>query len=63
MTAACTDEMVESIAIVGTLDDVRTRVARRAAQADAITPVIPHYGLSPEKSAAYTRRIAEAFYG
>ena len=62
MAAACTDAMVESIAIVGTPDEVRARVAQRAAQADAITPVIPHYGVSPEKSAAYTRRIAETFY-
>lgn len=63
MTAACTDEMVESIAIVGRADEVRSRVAQRAASADAITPVIPHYGLSAEKSAAYTKRIAETFYG
>ncbi|AJR25349.1 MULTISPECIES: LLM class flavin-dependent oxidoreductase [Sphingobium] len=63
MAAACSDEMVESIAVVGTVDEVRSRVARRAALADAITPVIPHYGLSPEKSAIYTQRIAEAFYG
>jgi probable F420-dependent oxidoreductase len=63
MAAACTDEMVESIAVVGNVDEVRAAVARRAAQADAITPVIPHYGLSIEKSTYYTRRIAEAFYG
>lgn len=63
MAAACSDEMVESIAVVGTVDEVRSRVARRAALADAITPVIPHYGLSPEKSAIYTQRIAETFYG
>lgn len=63
MAAACSDKMVESIAVVGTVDEVRSRVARRAALADAITPVIPHYGLSPEKSAIYTQRIAETFYG
>lgn len=62
MAAACTDAMVESIAIVGTADEVRARVGERAALADAITPVIPHYGLSAEKSAAYTQRIAETFY-
>lgn len=62
MAAACTDAMVESIAIVGTADEVRARVSQRAALADAITPVIPHYGLSAEKSATYTRRIAETFY-
>ncbi|GFE75772.1 LLM class flavin-dependent oxidoreductase [Novosphingobium sp. TCA1] len=63
MTAACPDEMVESIAVVGDVDEVRAGVARRAAAADAITPVIPHYGLSPEKSRTYSARLAEAFYG
>ncbi|WP_336971210.1 LLM class flavin-dependent oxidoreductase [Sphingobium aromaticiconvertens] len=63
MTAACTDAMVESIAIVGSADEVRARVEKRAMHADAITPVIPHYGLSPEKSAAYSKRIADIFYG
>lgn len=63
MTAACTDDMVESIAVIGTADEVRGRVMRRAALADAITPVIPHYGLLPEKSVIYTQRIAETFYG
>ena len=63
MAAACPDAMVESIAVVGSADEVRARVEQRAAQADAITPVVPHYGLSPEKSAAYTQRIAETFYG
>lgn len=62
MIAACPDAMVESIAVVGTVDEVRARVARRAEHADAITPVIPHYGLSADKSAAYTQRIAGAFY-
>lgn len=63
MAAACTDEMVESIAIVGAADEVRKRVAERAADADAITPVIPHFGLSAEKAVAYTQRIADLFYG
>jgi probable F420-dependent oxidoreductase len=63
MIAACTDAMVESIAVIGSADEVRARVGRRAEHADAITPVVPHYGLSPEKSAAYGQRIAEAFYG
>lgn len=62
MTAACTEAMVNSIAIIGPPDEVRARVAQRAAQADAITPVIPHYGLSPEKSVIYGQRIADAFY-
>ncbi|MDB5687698.1 MAG: oxidoreductase [Rhizorhabdus sp.] len=52
MIAACSDAMVESIAIVGTKDEVRQQMADRAEHADSITPVIPHYGLSHEKSAA-----------
>jgi probable F420-dependent oxidoreductase len=63
MVAACTDEMVESIAIVGSKDDVLKRVRERAAHADAITPVIPHYGLGPDKVAFYTSGIADLFYG
>jgi probable F420-dependent oxidoreductase len=63
MITACTDEMVESIAIVGPADEVRRRVGERATDADAITPVVPHYGLSPEKTLAYTDRIADLFYG
>ncbi len=63
MTDACTDAMVESIAIIGPAEEVRSRVLARAADADAITPVIPHYGLSAEKSALYTQRIAATFYG
>lgn len=63
MIAACPDAMVESIAVVGSVDEVRARVGHRAQYADAITPVIPHYGLSPEKSVAYGQRIADAFYG
>lgn len=63
MAAACTDEMVESIAIVGGKDEVIRRVRERAAHADAITPVIPHYGLSQDQIDFYTAGIAELFYG
>lgn len=63
MAAACPDEMVESIAIVGGKDEVLRRVRMRASYADAITPVIPHYGLSQEKLAFYTAGIADLFYG
>lgn len=62
MTAACTDEMVEAIALVGPMDEVRQRFAARTVAADAATPVIPHVGLSPEKTVYYTEQIAAAFY-
>lgn len=63
MAAACTDEMVEGIAIVGGREEVMRRVRERAVHADAITPVIPHYGLSQDKVDFYTAGIAELFYG
>jgi probable F420-dependent oxidoreductase len=63
MVAACSDAMVESIAIIGTVDDVRRRMQDRARDADSITPVVPHYNLSPDKVAEYAQRIAALFYG
>lgn len=63
MAAACTDEMVESIALVGPKDDVLRRFNERVEHADACTPVIPHYGLEPDKVAYYTAGIADLFYG
>jgi len=63
MAAACPDEMVESIAIVGSKDEVMRRVRERAAFADAITPVIPHYGLGQDKLDFYTAGLADLFYG
>jgi probable F420-dependent oxidoreductase len=62
MTAECSDAMVEAIALVGPADEVRKRMQQRAQHADAITPVIPHFGLSAEKSAFYLDGIAECFY-
>lgn len=62
MAAACTDEMVEAIALVGSVDEVKKRFAARTVAADAATPVIPHVGLSPEKTVFYTEQIAKAFY-
>ncbi|WP_404476503.1 hypothetical protein [Novosphingobium sp. BL-52-GroH] len=62
MIAACPDAMVESIAVAGPPDYVRERVAQRARHADAITPVVPHHGLSQEKAVAYGQRIADVFY-
>jgi alkanesulfonate monooxygenase SsuD/methylene tetrahydromethanopterin reductase-like flavin-dependent oxidoreductase (luciferase family) len=63
MVAACSDAMVESIAIVGTADEVRRRVAERTRDADACTPVIPHYALAQDKLDFYTAGIADLFYG
>lgn len=62
MAAACSDEMVEAIALVGPRDEVIKRMKARTVAADACTPVIPHFGLSPEKADFYTRNIADAFY-
>lgn len=62
MFAACSDDMVEAIALVGSMDEVKKRFASRTVAADAATPVIPHVGLSQEKSRYYTAKIAEAFY-
>jgi probable F420-dependent oxidoreductase len=63
MVAACSDAMVESIAIVGPADEVRRRVLERTREADACTPVIPHYALPQEKLNYYTAGIADLFYG
>jgi len=63
MVAACSDAMVESIAIVGPADEVRRRVRERTLAADACTPVIPHYALSQDKLDYYTAGIADLFYG
>ena len=38
-------------------------LAARAAHVDAITPVVPQFGIEPEKAALYRARIAELFYG
>lgn len=62
MIAACPDEMVESIALVGGKDEVLRRFRARTEHADACTPVIPHYGLSPDKIDFYTAGIADLFY-
>jgi probable F420-dependent oxidoreductase len=62
MIAACSDAMVESIAIVGNADEVRRRVQARTSEADACTPVIPHYALPQDKLDYYTAGIAEVLY-
>lgn len=63
MAKACPDEMVTAITILGSVDEVRAQVAERAQYADAITPVVPQFGVEPEKAALYRQRIAELFYG
>ncbi len=63
MVAACSDAMVESIAIVGSADEVRRRVRERTHEADACTPVIPHYALQQDKLDFYSAGIADLFYG
>ena len=63
MSNACSDAMVESIAIIGNADEVARRMEQRARDADSITPVVPHYDMSAHKVAEYARRIAEVFYG
>jgi alkanesulfonate monooxygenase SsuD/methylene tetrahydromethanopterin reductase-like flavin-dependent oxidoreductase (luciferase family) len=63
MRNACSDAMVESIAIIGNADEVARRMEQRARDADSITPVVPHYDMSADKVAEYSRRIAEVFYG
>lgn len=62
MFAACSDEMIEAIALVGSVDEVKKRFAVRTIAADAATPVIPHYGLGEEKAVFYSQQIAAAFY-
>jgi probable F420-dependent oxidoreductase len=63
MAKACPDEMVCAITILGSKDDVRAMVAERAQHANAITPVVPQFGIDPEKAAVYRARIADLFYG
>lgn len=62
MARACPDEMVSAITVLGPADAVRAQVAERAAFADSITPVVPQFGIAPDKAALYRQRIAEVFY-
>ena len=63
MAKACPDEMVCAITILGSADDVRAQIAERAALANSITPVVPQFGIEPDKAALYRKRIADLFYG
>ncbi|MDE2466377.1 MAG: LLM class flavin-dependent oxidoreductase, partial [Alphaproteobacteria bacterium] len=62
MIAACSDEMVESIALVGSKDEVLRRAQERLDDADDCTPVVPHYALSQDKIEFYSAGIADLFY-
>ena len=63
MAKSCPDEMVSAITILGSADAVRAQVAERAIHANSITPVVPQFGIAPEKAALYRQRIADLFYG
>ena len=63
MAKECPDEMVRAITVLGSADEVRAQIAERAEGADAITPVVPQFGIAPDKAAVYRQRIAEVFYG
>ena len=62
LLAACPNEMVEAIALVGPPDELRRRFAELSPIADSFTLTTPFYGLSPEKSAHYSEQIAATFY-
>lgn len=62
MARACPDEMVRAITILGSTDEVRAQILERAEMADSITPVVPQFGIEPDKAALYRQRIAEMFY-
>jgi probable F420-dependent oxidoreductase len=62
MAEACPDEMVTAITILGSANDVRDQVSARAEFANSITPVVPQFGIEPDKAAVYRQRIANLFY-
>jgi len=62
MLRACPDRMVEHFALVGSVDEIRARLARIGTVADSFTLCAPLYGTPPEKLVMYNQRIAEAFY-
>ena len=62
MLAACSDEMVDAIALAGPPDELREPFRELGKIADSFTLAVPFYGLSPEKTLYYNERIAETFY-
>ena len=53
------DEMVRAFVAVGTPDKGRARIEQLWRFADSLCPVAPVYGLSLEKLAYYSERIAQ----
>lgn len=62
LAAACTDEMVVTIAMAGTPDELRSRLGRLGKFANSFTISPPLFGLTPEKTAYYAKQIADIFY-
>jgi len=62
MAKSCPDEMVTAITILGSADDVRSQVVERTEFADSFTPVVPQFGIEPDKASVYRQRIADLFY-
>ncbi len=62
MKRACTDEMVQKFAIVGTPDEVRKRIDKIAEVADSFTLCTPYVDVSPERIGFYGAEIAKTFY-
>ncbi|MEY4270492.1 MAG: hypothetical protein RLZZ58_1708, partial [Pseudomonadota bacterium] len=56
------DEMISAITILGSAEAVQEQISERARFADAITPVVPQFGIKPDKAALYRKRIADLFY-
>jgi alkanesulfonate monooxygenase SsuD/methylene tetrahydromethanopterin reductase-like flavin-dependent oxidoreductase (luciferase family) len=61
VAGAITDEMVDTLCAVGTVDAVREKVAAIAELGDAISLSPPTYFLAAEEIATYQRRILAAF--
>lgn len=62
MSAACPDDLVSAITVLGTADEVERQVMERAKFADSITPVAPQFGLDEAKASLYRKRIADLFF-
>lgn len=62
MLTACSDAMVDAIALAGPPDELRKRLEALGDIADSFTLATPFYGLSPEKNLFYSEQIAATFY-
>lgn len=56
MAAAVTDEMLEAIAIHGTLAEARERLAKRSALPQLVFSSAPSFLVSPKRGAEYSRK-------